>query len=372
MGLFRLTRTPRMDSRTGRISFGQTVRRISFLSSARARRRAIVTGLAFAGLASTVLASELDRLVHRFLAIAVSPDGSAVASVEGDAPVSGFEPTVRDLVIRSSDGRTSVIVALPCGRVAECWPSSPVWSPDSKHLTFALRTPGSHARSLYTVDADGGNLTCLLRFDGTISDLRYSSDGRLAMLATAGANKEVGATQPGAAVTGNLGGAPLEQSIATLEDGRLSFRSPPDLYVYQFDCLPDGGFIGTAAPGDGDNNWWVAKLYAFSRGQAHVIFTPPDVRHQIADPQVSPDGRQVAFISGIMSDFGVTGGDVYTVAVSGGAATDITPGYSPRPTRSAGLATVGCWLVCSLATRPRSSKWAHKGHKSASGAGPKR
>jgi hypothetical protein len=57
-------------------------------------------GLAFAGLASTVLASEPDRLVHRFLAIAVSPDGSAVASVEGDVPVSGFEPTVRDLVIR--------------------------------------------------------------------------------------------------------------------------------------------------------------------------------------------------------------------------------------------------------------------------------
>ncbi len=315
-----------MDSRTGRISFGQIVRQISSLSSARARPRTIAAGIAFLGLASTVLASESDRLVHRFLAIAVSPDGSAVASVEGDAPVSGFEPTVRDLVIRSSDGRTSVTVALPCGRVAECWPSSPVWSPDGKRLAFALKMPGSHARSLYTVDADGGNLTCLLRFDGTISDLRYSSDGRLAMLATPGANKEVGANQAGAAITGNLGGAPPEQRIATLEDGRLNFVSPPDLYVYQFDSLPDGGFVGTAAPGDGDNNWWVAKLYVFSGGQAHVIFTPSDVRHQIADPRVSPDGRQIAFISGIMSDFGVTGGDVYTVAMSGGAATDITPG----------------------------------------------
>jgi hypothetical protein len=252
----------------------------------------------FAGLSSTVLASEPDRLVHRFLAIAVSPDGSAVASVEGDAPVSGFEPTVRDLVIRSSDGQTSVTVALPCGRAVECWPSSPVWSPDGKRLTFALRTPGSHARSLYTVDADGKNLTCLLRFDGTIS--------------------------------------------ATLEDGRLNFRSPADLYVYEFDCLADGGFIGTAAPGDGDNNWWVAKLYTFSGGQAQVIFTPPDGRHQIADPHVSPDGRQVAFISGIMSDFGFNGGAVYTMAVSGGAATDMTPGLHARPPRSAGLATAGC------------------------------
>ena len=88
--------------------------------------------------------------------------------------------------------------------------------------------------------------------------------------------------------------------------------SPP--FAYEFDCLPDGGFIGTAAPGDGDNNWWVAKLYTFSDGQAQVIFTPPDGRHQIADPHVSPDGRQVAFISGIMSDFGFNGGDVYTMA----------------------------------------------------------
>jgi len=338
-----------MDSFTGRISFGQTVRRISSLSSARVRGVGLIAaGLAFATLASTVPASEPDRLVHRFLAIAVSPDGSAVASVEGDAPVSGFEPTVRDLVIRSSDGRTSVTVALPCGRVAECWPSSPVWSPDGKRLTFALRTPGSHARSLYTVDADGGNLTCLLRFDGTISDLRYASDGRLAMLATAGANKEVGATQAGAAVTGNLGGPPPEQRIATLEDGRLNFLSPPDLYVYQFDCLPDGGFIGTAAPGDGDNNWWVAKLYDFSAGQAQVIFTPSDGRHQIADPHVSPDGRLVAFISGIMSDFGSTGGDVYTMPVSGGAATDITPGLQASAT-AIGWSGEGKLLVSLLA-----------------------
>jgi dipeptidyl aminopeptidase/acylaminoacyl peptidase len=308
----------------------------------------IAAGIAFAGLAAIASAGDPEHLVHRFLAIAVSPDGTAVASVEGDSPVSGFEPPVRDLVIRSSDGRTSVTVALPCGRVAECWPSSPVWSPDGKRLTFALRTPGTHARSLYMVDADGGSLTRLLQFDGTLSDLRYASDGRLAMLATAGAKKEVGAAQAGAAVTGDLGGPPPEQRIATLEEGRLNFLSPPDLYVYQFDCLPDGGFIGTAAPGDGDNNWWVAKVYAFSDGQARVIFTPPDVRHQIADPHVSPDGRQVAFISGIMSDFGSTGGDVYTMPVSGGTATDITPGLQASAT-AIGWACDGRLLATLLA-----------------------
>jgi hypothetical protein len=108
----------------------------------------IAAGLVFASLASTVLAAEPDRLVHRFLAIALSPDGSAVASVEGDVPVSGSEPTVRDLVIRSSDGRTSVTVALPCGRVAECLPSSPLWSPDSKRLTFAIKPRACNWRGI--------------------------------------------------------------------------------------------------------------------------------------------------------------------------------------------------------------------------------
>ena len=143
MGSVRPTGTRRMARALGEFHLNRQSGEYC-LCLRRARGVALIAaGLAFAGL--TASAGEPERLVHRFLAIAVSPDGGAVASVEGDSPVSGFEPTVRDLVIRSSDGRTSVTVALPCGRVAECWPSSPVWSPDGKRLTFALRTPGSHA-----------------------------------------------------------------------------------------------------------------------------------------------------------------------------------------------------------------------------------
>jgi dipeptidyl aminopeptidase/acylaminoacyl peptidase len=279
-------------------------------------------------------AAEPDRLVHRFLAVAISPDGARVASVEGDAPRSGRYPTVRQLTIRGADGGAGTTIGLPCGKVPECWPSSPAWSPDGKTLAFALRTPGSHARALYSVAADGGGLKRLLDFDGTIADLRYSRDGRLGVLGTPGALKEVGATQAGAPVTGDLGGPPPEQRIAILDAGRLDYVSPPDLYVYEFDWLPDGaGFVGTAAPGDGDDNWWSAKLYAFAGGAApRLLYAPADQRHQIADPVVSPDGRTVAFIAGIMSDFGSTGGDVFTVKLAGGAAVDATPGLRASAT----------------------------------------
>ena len=272
-----------------------------------------------------------------------------MASVEGDSPPSGRSPTVRDLAIRGVDGAAATMIPMPCGRVAQCWPSSPAWSPDGKHLTFALRTPGTHARSLYSVDPDGGHLTKLLDFDGTITDLRYGRDGRLAMLATAGATKEVGATEAGAPITGDLGGPPAEQRIAILEAGRLNFVSPPDLFVYEYDWRPDGsGFVGTAAPGDGDNNWWVAKLYGFSAGVGQVLFASADPQHQIADPHVSPDGKSVAFISGIMSDFGSTGGDVYALPLAGGPARDITPAM-PASATSLGWGCDGRLLAKLLA-----------------------
>jgi dipeptidyl aminopeptidase/acylaminoacyl peptidase len=270
------------------------------------------------------------RLVHRYLAVEISPDGELVASVEGDSSKSGGAPTVRDLVIRAvRSAGNATTVPMPCGRVPQCWPDSPTWSPDGKQLSFALRSPGSHARAIYSVKADGSGVTKLLDFSGTIVHLRYLPDGRLAMLAIQNAVKEVGATQAGAAVAGDLDAPPPEQRIAILENGALRFVSPPDLFVYEYDWRAGGkGFVGTAAPGDGDNNWWTAKLYAFPENGsgARVIYTPASVQQQLAMPKVSRDGSRVAFIAGIMSDFGSTGGDVYTLALDGaGSATNLTP-----------------------------------------------
>lgn len=265
---------------------------------------------------------------HVFMEVRSSPDGRYVASVEGDASSSGGSPIIRELIIRSTDNKTTVVVRVPCGRVAQCWPASPAWTPDSRQVSFALRTPGSHARSLYRVDAGGTGLTKVLGFNGTIDALSYSPGGELAMLATEGATKELGAVEAGSPIVGDLNEAPAEQRIAVLEQGKLRWASPPDLFVYEYDWTPDGrGFVGTAAPGDGDNNWWVAKLYAFGRAgeAARMLYAPASPQQQLASPQVSRDGKRVAFIAGIMSDFGSTGGDIYTLPLTGGSATNITP-----------------------------------------------
>jgi dienelactone hydrolase len=303
------------------------------------RRLKMSSGLALALVAgSSTLAADTGadtRLLHRYLETQPSPDGVYVADVEGDAPPSGREPMARDLVIRRLDNGAAVTVALPCGHVRECWPASLAWTGDARRLSFALRMPGSHARSIYCVDADGTHLTQLLEFDGTITSLRYSSDGKLAMLATQSASKEVGATQAGASLSQQADSAIHEQRIAVLDHQQLTWISPPDLYVYEYDALPDAsGFVGTAAPGDGDSNWWIAKLYEFeaARPEPRLLYTPANPRVQIADPRVSADGRSVAFIGGLMSDFGSTGGDVYLVPTAGGASVNITPGQHASAT----------------------------------------
>jgi dienelactone hydrolase len=298
------------------------------LKGAQALLAAVIVSAGLPGLGAAEPAAA-EKPVHRYLKVEISRAADFVASVEGDSPPGGYYPAIRELVIRRVKDGAASHVTLPCGHEPQCWPDSPAWSPDGKHLIFALRTPGSHARSLYSVKSDGSALTKLLDFSGTIADLKFGADGRLAMLATADAAKEVGATEAGAAVAGDLDAATPEQRIAILENGSLHYVSPPELYIYEYDWRPGRkGFVGTASPGNGDDNWWVANMFSFSEsgGAPQVLYVPPDRRQQIANPKVSRDGRTVAFIAGIMSDFGSTGGDVYALPLDGGAAANLTPG----------------------------------------------
>src|SRR5258707_11562443 len=192
------------------------------------------------GQACEAAQASASRLVHRFLDVEISPNGELVASVEGDSSDSGGAPTVRDLVIRQGSGGTAVTVPMPCGRVPQCWPDSPTWSPDGKRLSFTLRAPGTHARSVYAVGSDGRTPVKLLEFSGTIEHLSFMPDGRLSMLAIENANKEVGATQAGVPIAGDLDAAPPEQRIAILENGALHWVSPPDLFVYEYDWRAGG------------------------------------------------------------------------------------------------------------------------------------
>ena len=265
--------------------------------------------------------------LHQFDSVAISPDGQRVASIENDDVDSDTAPP-QAMLIRDLAGRT-ITVTLPCQPGPDCRVASPTWSGDGTRLGFLLDHAADGTTDIEVVDAAGGTPRRLLGFDGPLVSLRYGPRDRLAVLATQSAHKRVGRTEAAAPLTGEIGTAVDEQRIAVLDGQALRFVSPADLYVYEFDWRPDGGFVGTAAHGDGDDNWWIARLYAFDAdGSTRVLFAPGP-REQLAAPAMSPDGRSVAFIGGWMSDFGSTGGDAFLLPLDAGAGAtprDLTPG----------------------------------------------
>jgi dipeptidyl aminopeptidase/acylaminoacyl peptidase len=89
---------------------------------------------------------------------------------------------------------------------------------------------------------------------------------------------------------------------------------------------------------------------------------------QIAEPHVAPDGKSVAFIEGLMSDEGLTGGEIQIVPVTGGAARNLTPDIKASPSyfawsggdRLSVVANVdgnSAYSVLAGITNPSLSKW---------------
>lgn len=341
-------------------------------------RMLMIAGLAgvFAGSCVAARAATGEAPLHLFKTVTLSPDGTKVAAIESDDLPSDTELPVR-LLIRDLAGH-AVTIPLPCEGKPGCIPSSPAWSHDGSRLAFLLEEPGGATSDIMSVAAAGGVPKRLLAFQGPLDSLRYGPGDAIAVLATAEAHKRVGRNQAAAAPQGEIGVGFDEQRIAVVASGGLQFVSPADLYVYEYDWRPDGGFVGTASHGDGDANWWIARLFAFDRGGAARGLFTPGPREQLATPVVSPDGRQVAFIGGWMSDFGSTGGDAYLLPLdqaqppvdltSGSHATVTSLDWHCGPGLTAVLLAAGTSSVVTLdAGKAAASLWSGDGALSAGG-----
>lgn len=263
----------------------------------------------------------------------ISPDGKNIAWVVS-GPNSSWEIEVAPLANPGAAHRVTACANGNSGREEDI-----AWSPDSRTLAFFSDCGSAHQQAVYTVNlfshAAPKELTL---FHGYAKSLDWSPDGKhLTFLYVEGATRPSGALAAEKPPSGVIGVEGIEvQRVAEVDanSGQLRQVTPANLHVFEFDWSPDSSQLAyVAAPPPGENNWWVAQLYTqtLAGGQPRSILDPtntPGPLHglQIAVPRWSPDSSKIAFIGGLMSDQGATGGDLYLMPAAGGAPVDLTAG----------------------------------------------
>jgi dipeptidyl aminopeptidase/acylaminoacyl peptidase len=283
---------------------------------------------------------------HTFRQAAISPDGQRVAWVEalpgpGGAPSSSSAIYVASV---SDPARATQITGANRARQqgnararSQRGPSplderEVAWSPDGNRIAFLSDAAAPGQLQLYVADLSTGAPAPrqLTELKGFVSSPLWSPDGEtIALLYIENATRAAGPLVAETPDEGVIEDKFDEQRLALVDTATGTARtiSPANLYVYEFDWSPDGRrLVLTAAPGNGDDNWWIARLDTIDAGSGAMRTILDKPAMQIAEPRWSPDGQQVAFIGGLMSDQGVIGGDIYTVDAAGGEPRNLTPG----------------------------------------------
>jgi dipeptidyl aminopeptidase/acylaminoacyl peptidase len=250
----------------------------------------------------------------------ISPDGTRVAYI-----IDG------ELAVVDANGGTERRIAVE-GKLAL---RDVAWSRDSKQIAFVADLAGDiPVGQIFTAAVDGSAPVKRAEMKGYASTPSFSPDGsKLALLFIEGIPRIAGPLQPMIPMAGVIDDEVYEQRLSTIDltTNALAQITPKDIYVYEYDWTPDGqSWVATAAHGSGDANWYIARLYRINSqsGDMHEIYAP---KWQIAEPHISPDGKQVAFIEGLMSDEGSTGGDIFVVPAAGGTPRNLTSKIPSSP-----------------------------------------
>ncbi len=276
--------------------------------------------------------------VHGPAAVEVSADGKQLAWIlgadegrrggKGELHLSSFaHPSATDPTITAGTNCTS---------------AAPRFSPDGSTLAF-IATCADGQPQLW-LRSNAGEVRQLTHLAGTLTSPAWAPDGTsIAFLHVPNATRSAGALAAMKMPAGVIGedGVEVQWVVAAdIHNGALSNLTPKTLHAYEFDWAPDAKtLVFVAANPPGENTWWIAKMYTVPAGQpdaARSILDPQTAGGslqglQIAVPRYSTNGQNIAFIGGLMSDQGSTGGDIYLMGADGSGLQNLTPGRKSTP-----------------------------------------
>jgi dipeptidyl aminopeptidase/acylaminoacyl peptidase len=271
--------------------------------------------------------------VHTTSDISISPDGKWITWIQPSAHLSEKHELYL-LEWKNPNGHARRITP----QNEAFYPSGIAWSPDSSQLAFFAAKSSQNQIFVFplsSASAPDAKAQRITNLDGYATDIRWSADGKCLAFLYAEHGGGGGPLEAVPAQTGPIGSDIHNQRLTLINADGSDLRqlTSADLNIYEYDWSPDSQrFVALAAPGPADNNWWIAQLYTIdgASGEMKVLYHPP-VERQIAVPRWSPDGKQIAFIGGLMSDQGFNGGDLFLIRSDGGEPRDLTPGRKSSP-----------------------------------------